>query len=129
MRSVCNSLAIILLLVAFSRMFDGGSIIGPTPVEPKQGSWLVIVEESQDRTAEVAKIVADAGWLKSIEGRGAKFRILDDDDRPAVDSYLPHVGDTRPAAVVVAPDGALLGISTEVTRPALANLLKEVAGL
>ena len=129
-RAIANVAAIVLLLLLAVRQF-GGSLpdILPVPIAiSKPGSWVVIVEESEDRLPEVAKILADASWLASLTARQAKFRVYDDDTQSA-QPYVQAAGATRPAVLIIAPDGSLLGVSGDVTRPAIDAFLREKAGL
>lgn len=130
-RAIANAAAVLLLVILAWRAF-GGSLpipdIAPRPVNPRPGSWVVIVEESEERSPEVAKLIADATWLDGIRARQAKFRVYDDDQAEAA-SFVRAAGATRPAVLIVAPDGTLLGVSGDVTRPAIDALLKSKAGL
>lgn len=130
-RAIANIAAVLLLALLAWRQF-GGALpdVLPIPivVDPKPGSWVVILEESEDRTPEVAKLIADATWLDGIKARQAKFRVYDD-DQPEAASYVRAAGDKRPAVLIVAPDGTLLGQSDVVTRQSISDLLKAEAGL
>lgn len=126
---VANIVGVVLLLIVGFRMLPdfGGSIL-PIPPAAQPGSWVVVLEESTDRTAEVAKLVADAEWQKAIVDRGAKFRLMDDDEAGAA-SYLPIAGETRPVVLIVSPAGKLLGTSTAVDRESIADFLRAKAGI
>ncbi|HAN97006.1 MAG TPA: hypothetical protein DCQ98_06030 [Planctomycetaceae bacterium] len=129
-RIALNVAALVLLVVLGLRSFGGSVLPLPLPiaVTPKPGSWVLVIEESAERTTEVAKLVADQAWLDALKARQAKWRILDD-DQPEAAPYVAAVGPTRPTVLILGPDGAVLATSDQVSRNSIDQLLKDKAGL
>lgn len=78
----------------------------PTKTE---GSWVVVIEETEDRTPEVAKVLTNDKFWAGLESRGLRYRIMDvstDEARPyrALSDKLGI-----PCVLVIAvPDGTVL---------------------
>jgi len=103
------SLALVALIVAIAGLFLPGGIdfdkIKPDPkpippfVEPEpkpqpkpviditktEGAWIVVVEQTEKRTLEQAKLMRDLPFWKSLESRGLKWRHYDYDADDAVE--------------------------------------------
>ena len=131
-RAIGNVVGVLLIVLGIYQHFSGSVVVPiPSPIpSPKPGSWVVLVEETEDRTSDVAKLMADGAWMASLESRQLKFRLYDD-DQPEAASYVPIANRTGlPAVVVVAPDGAVLGsFKLPADRPELDRLIKEATGL
>lgn len=132
MKTLSNVVAVLCLFVVLSRVLSNGGIdILPTPIpSPKPGSWVVLVEETQDRNNDTAKLLADSQWMEALKARQLKFRAYDD-DQPEAASYLPTANTVGlPAVIVVAPDGKVLGsFKLPSDRAELDRRIKEAAGL
>ena len=118
------SMALVALLVAIAGLFSPGGIDfdklpipKPIPpfVEPKvdpaktEGSWVVVVEQTEQRTPEVAKLLRDLPWWQSLEARGLKWRHYDYDAADAV-GYRKLADDVGlPAVAIVGGAGELSG--------------------
>ena len=132
MRSVANTIAVLMILLVASRMLsERGIDVLPTPIpSPKPGSWVVLVEETAERTSDVAKFMADGAWFESLKSRQLKFRAYDD-DQPEAASYVPVAEAAGiPAVVVVSPEGKVLSsFAFPAEREALDRRIKEATGL
>lgn len=100
----------------------------PVPSKTYPGSWVICVEESADRTAIVAAFLDDTAYHNSLDSRGLKWRIYDDDSPDAV----PYTGATqeRPGLVIVSADGKQLHAGAwPETRDELDATIREATGL
>jgi hypothetical protein len=117
---------------------DFGDLPIPVPpfVEPivdpakTEGSWVVVVEESEDRTPAIAKVLGDTNWWRSLEQRGLKWRHYDDDAAEAK-PYLKIASEVgTPAVIVIGGQGELqskvLAKFTLGTKEELDAKIKEV---
>lgn len=77
------------------------------PVTPiTDAAWVLVLEESSDRTPEMAALLADPWWHSS----GVKFRVYDKDSADAAD-VVKAVGNTPlPALLIVDPKGKRLHV-------------------
>lgn len=67
----------------------------PTPiVDPAQteGSWIIVVEETKDRTPEIAVIMKDIKYQDSLKERGLVWRPYDKDSAPQYTGIVQEVG-------------------------------------
>lgn len=88
---------------------DGWKFSSPfvQPTVVVEGAWVVIVEETSDRTPEVISIATDAEYWKTVESRGMKWRFYDDDS-PDAETYVPILNGQIPGLIVIGPDGRKL---------------------
>jgi hypothetical protein len=125
------SLALVALLVAIAGLFlpggiDFDKIPDPKPVPPfvepeptptptpvvdpakTEGSWVVVVEQTEQRTLEQAKLLRDTQYWQSLEARGLNWRHYDYDaaDAAKYRKLADEVG--MPAVFVVGGKGELL---------------------
>ena len=81
-------------LLAFGVLLLAIGLIGPrcdVPdgippfVEPRTypGAWVLLVEESAERSTDAAIFQADTAYQQSLKARGLKWRIYDDDSADA----------------------------------------------
>jgi hypothetical protein len=100
----------------------GGADPGPPPVPPAPDPkpkpdpkpapagpfWLIVVEETGDRTPETAAVLGDSAYWLALRAKGHKFRFYDKDSADAKDKgYGKAVGDTTlPALLILGADGA-----------------------
>lgn len=106
----------------------------PDPPEPEPsvdipGSWVVFVEESSERTAEMAKIIGDADYWQTYVSRDLKWRVYDDDS-PDAASYLDVANSVGiPAMIVLSPEGKVLSkTKVPASTTAIDMIVKEVTG-
>lgn len=82
----------------------------PNPDPPKPGGpyWIIVLEETGDRTADTSKILNDKKFWEGIESDGSELRVYDDDDKSAA----PFVAITqeRPALIVMTKSGNLVAV-------------------
>jgi len=126
------SLALVALIVAIAGLFLPGGIdfdkIKPDPkpippfVEPEpkpqpkpviditktEGAWIVVVEQTEKRTLEQAKLMRDLPFWKSLESRGLKWRHYDYDADDAVEFRKLSDDVGLPAVVIIGGQGELL---------------------
>lgn len=75
---------------------------GPTPDPVDESAWVIVIEESSERTPATAEV------LRYLQASGFAFRVYDDDSEDA-SSYLSAVsGIERPALLVLGKDGKLI---------------------
>lgn len=101
------------------------------PIVQKQypDAWLVIVEESSQRTKEVALLLTDLNWRRSLDEREIKFRIYDI-DQPEAEAYK-KMNMPVPSYVFIRPNGDVVAVG-EVpksdTKKSIEKLITEVTG-
>lgn len=96
-----NRTKFVLVLLVLAAWF-GGAAPTPKPPDPQPPApvviegveWVVIVEQSEARSLEVAKLVA-SGWLDRIK---AKYRVFDYDN-PTAAAYRPKADEVGMPAV------------------------------
>jgi hypothetical protein len=141
------SMAAVALLVAIAGLFmpvgaDGWKFPIPKPfppfVEPiidaakTEGSWVIVVEQTEQRTPEQSKLMRDLPYWQSLSGRGLKWRHYDydADDAKPYQTLADAVG--MPAVFVVGGQGELIGkVLDEFPLPAKDALdakIKEATG-
>lgn len=81
----------------------------PNPPEPaKSVSWVVVIEETADRTPAQAKVLADLKWWQSLETRNIKWRHYDEDSDDA-EVYKDTIRSLKlPAVVLLSKDGQVI---------------------
>jgi len=108
-----------------------GCEIPSFPIVQKQypDAWLVLIEESSQRTKEVALLAQDLTWRRSLDEREIKFRIYDI-DQPEAESYK-KMNMPVPSYVFIRPSGDVVAIG-EVpktdTKKNIEKLIAEVTG-
>jgi len=103
----------------------------PTPAPPPAGPrWLVIIEESADRTASQAATLASPKLRAYLTENGHRLRIYDRDVVPAgCAKYRDLAGDDLPACFVVDDEGQVLHRGPlPAAADALVELLKTHGG-
>ena len=142
-RAIANVAAIVLLLLIGWRQFGDG--VGPSPipvpppipipiptpvVDPKPGSWIIIVEERSERSDIVAEMLSDADFMASISARRLKFRLYDQDDPDGRSFREATGGMPRPTLLIVDPSGIVLAMEAmPETMEAIDGAIKEATGL
>ena len=78
----------------------------PGPPAPKVGAWVLIIEESSERSPWVARLIADREFWQSVEDRGLRWRVYDidsaGDSRGEITKQAREVG--LPALVTIDED-------------------------
>lgn len=78
----------------------------PEPPEPGPGpilaTWVVWLEEQQEGggNPDATDVMDDAGFRQSLDDKGIKVRVYDD-DQPEARSFVRVAGDIRPAMILV----------------------------
>ncbi len=97
------------------RVIDVDSAVSPddgkkdeTKPAPKQPvAWVVVVEESGERTADAAKVLGDLAYWQGLKAKGIDWRFYDKDSADAkrrnLDAFAAEVG--MPAVLFLAADG------------------------
>jgi hypothetical protein len=122
-------LVVILLLLLSSRKSD--SVDPIRPVDPIQGAWVVVVEETSERTPETTAIVTNAAYWQSLRDKGLNWIIYDKDQEEAA-SQVKALGGQVPGILIQTPgerskvlyQGKLPASTEEIDR-----LTKRYAGL
>ena len=90
-------------------------------------AWVVILEESSERTKEVAMILQDWTWRQSLEERDINLRVYDDDQKEA-EGYR-KLNLPLPAIVFILPDGKVVkATKMPTTKKGIESLIHEVTG-
>lgn len=90
-------------------------------------AWVVIIEESSERTKEAALILQDWTWRQSLEERDINLRVYDDDQKEA-DGYK-RLNLPLPAIVFILPDGQVVKTAKlPKDKKGVENLILEVTG-
>lgn len=80
---------------------------GLTPVDAED-AWVLIIEETSERSPVVARLTGDQEYWQSLEKRGLHWRFYDVDSSDA-DSYRDKAKEVGlPALMIVAKDGTLV---------------------
>ena len=119
---------------------EGWNLPIPVPpfVEPvvdpadTEGSWVVVVEQTEKRTLEQAKLMRDTPYWDALKARGLKYRHYDydSDDSASYRKLADSVG--MPAVAIVGGSGKLVGkVLSKFPLSSKADLeakIKEVTG-
>lgn len=77
---------------------------GLTPVDA-EGAWVLIIEETSERSPVVARLTGDQEYWQSLESRGLHWRFYDVDSENAA-SYRDKAKEVGlPALIIVDKDG------------------------
>lgn len=99
-------------------------------VQPRPGSWVLLVEESSERTPALARWSEDLIWQESLAARQLQFRIYDVDqlaDESQIERAARKVG--LPALVIVDPTGKVLDSQAITDQTDVDGLVKGATGL
>lgn len=94
----------------------------PDP-KPDGPYWVIVLEETGERTPETAKILADTAFLKSLTDAGHKWRTYDEDhaDAKSFAALTTH----RPALIVLTLSGEVVHtVPMPKTAAEITELLK-----
>ena len=101
---------------AAALMIVGGLLLLLAPMLPQdgflavdaEGAWVVIVEESSERSPVTARLLGDQEYWQGLEKRGLNWRIYDV-DLPEAQTYRAKAEEAGlPALLIVAKDGTPL---------------------
>jgi hypothetical protein len=141
------NLAAIALIVAIAGLFmpvgaDGWKFPTPGPVPPfvepidaasTEGSWVIVVEQTESRSLEDAKLMRDVPFQQNLAKRGLKWRPYDYDESSAAPyrAIADSVG--MPAVIIlggqgVTPPGKILAKFPLPSKDELDAKIKEATG-
>ena len=110
----------------------------PTPIDNKvdpvktEGSWVILIEETEDRNVDTAKVIGDLAYWRSLNDRGLNWRHYDDDASEAKPFLKLAESVGYPAVLIIgAKDslaGKLLGREKLTTKESLDALVKKATG-
>jgi len=101
-------LVAILLVVAGDRIKlpDFGQVLPIPSKQLDEGAWIIVIEETSERTPEVAKVFAAADFWDGLKARGLNWRAYDDDS-PDAAKFIEKVK-SLPGVLVIAKDGKIV---------------------
>lgn len=73
-----------------------------------QNAWLVVIEETQDRTPEIARVLTDRAFWDGLHARGLHFRLIDRDSPDAANYVAIADALGLPALLILMADGKLI---------------------
>ena len=101
----------------------------PKPEPNSNAKWIVVVEESDSRTVETAKVLNNLKFWDSLKTRGFQWRVYDDDS-PDASTYLGYAVTTGlPSLLMLDDTGKVLymgKLPAEESR--ISEIVKEVSG-
>ena len=80
--------------------------IPPTPPKPPtptkiEKAWVLIIEESADRTPEFAKFMNDLSFFEDLKKRGHNWRVYDEDSEEAIKNGYNQIVLDRPGLILL----------------------------
>ena len=130
MRKVAPSILMILggLILMVAPWLDALPIGSIVPVDV-EGAWVVVVEETAERSPSVARVQSDSQYWKGLETRGLKWRFYDVDAPDAASYAKPAREAGIPALVIADPEGKLLAAKPiPATTEGIDALVREATG-
>lgn len=117
------SMALVALIIAVAGLFlpfggNGWTFPLPNPVPPfvepidnakTEGSWVIVVEQTEARSAEAAQLLRDLPYWQALEKRGLKWRHYDYDSGDAKPYRVLADAIGMPAVIVMGGQGELAG--------------------
>ncbi len=103
----------------------------PTPAPTASNTWLVVVDDTANRTVATGRVLGDLAFWHSLEGIGQHWHVFDKGEAEvATKGYAAAAAKVGlPALLVVSPDGKLLrAVKLPDTTDAVRALVKEVTG-
>lgn len=114
------------LILSLSPLLDRLTFHSDTPSDPVDGAWVVVIEETSERSPAVARVAADGSFWRDLEKRGVNWRFYDV-DAPNAKSYIePAKRAGIPAVLILDQDGKILRAATlPATTDGIDALVKE----
>ncbi len=105
----------------------------PIPVPNVASAWLVVIEESSERTAAIAKVMGNLTYWQGLKTQGHNYRFYDKDSAEAkAKGYVARAGTVGlPALLILDPKGGRQPLSATklpATTAEIDTLLKGVTG-
>lgn len=82
--------------------------VDPFDSTPIEGAWVLVVEETGDRSPAVARIAAEGEYWRGLEARGVQWRFYDVDSVNAKSYAEPAKRAGLPALLILGPQGKVL---------------------
>jgi hypothetical protein len=82
-------------------------VVDPTPQPVGNVAWVIVVEETQARTPEIAAVLADEWW----HSNGIKFRVYDKDSPDAAGAVKAVGTIPLPALLLLNKDSKVLKVT------------------
>ncbi len=99
---------VFLIVVGFLLVLAGPAIDRLLPQPEHPDSWVIVVEQTEDRSPVVARLQSDTNWWENLESRRLHWRFYDADS-PDAEQYAERVKESgTPALLIVATDGTVL---------------------
>lgn len=99
---------VLLIVVGLLLVFAGPAIDQLLPKPRHPDAWVIVVEQTEDRSPVVARLQSDTNWWENLESRRLHWRFYDADSPDAV-QYAERVKESgTPALLIVATDGTVL---------------------
>lgn len=116
------------LVLLVAPWIDSIPMVTPAPVNI-EGAWVVVVEETAERSPAVARIQSEASYWQGLEKRGLKWRFYDVDSPDAASYAKPAKEAGIPAVVIADPEGKLLAAKPiPATTEGIDALVREATG-
>jgi hypothetical protein len=122
---------------AAALMIVGGLLLLLAPMLPQdgflavdaEGAWVLIIEDTSDRSPTVVRLQADKEYWSGLEARKLKHRFYDVES-PDAESYKKPAKDAGiPAVVVASSDGKVLAAKPlPATTEGLDSIVKGATG-
>ena len=79
----------------------------PRPAPVSKAAWVVVVEETSQRTPQIAAVLGDLNYWKTLPGRGLSWRLYDADSPDAKAKGFDRVGKAAglPCVIFLDKDG------------------------
>jgi hypothetical protein len=105
---------------------------GPKPEPNSDAKWIVVVEETNERSVETAKLMNNLKFWESLKTRGLQYRFYDDDS-PDAASYRGYAVTTGfPSVLILDSKGTVLYMSKlpsgSKAEDEISRTVKEVSG-
>jgi hypothetical protein len=99
---------VLLIVVGLLLVLAGPAIDQLLPKPQHPDAWVIVVEQTEDRSPVVARLQSDTNWWENLESRRLHWRFYDADSPDAV-QYAERVKESgTPALLIVATDGTVL---------------------
>jgi len=80
----------------------------PEPKPAKPIAWVVVIEETADRTPSTSAVISDLKWWQSLEARNIKWRHYDEDSDDGATYAAAISGMQLPVVLLLATDGTVI---------------------
>lgn len=117
------------LILAIAPWLDRVPNLDPIIPPNVEGAWVVVVEETSERSPAVARVAGDGEFWKSLESRGVKWRFYDVDSPDAKSYREPAEKAGIPAILVLDANGKVLAAKPlPATSDGVSEIVKGATG-